>query len=116
MARDGIVAHDLTRSTILRPPPQFGVGGAFEDAGVPQIGAIAGPTYLVTVSRNGEMDKLDASLAARQIAWLADLGKQIDGLDAAELRGSSRRKSGSSTESNGDGCQDRGERRRRERK
>jgi hypothetical protein len=86
-ARKAIVKHDVRRSAILRPPPQFGVGGAFEDAGIPQIGAIAGPTYLVTISRNGEMDKLNASLAARQIAWLADMARRIDRAPASELRG-----------------------------
>jgi hypothetical protein len=50
---------------MLRPPIQFGVGGAFQSAGVPQIGFLAGPTYLVTISPNGGMDKLDAELAAR---------------------------------------------------
>jgi len=32
------------------------------------------------------MDKLDAALAARQIAWLADLTRRIDRVPAAELR------------------------------
>ncbi len=88
LVREGIVKHDISRSALLRPPPQFGVGGAFDEAGVPQIGAIAGPTYLVTISPNGEMDKLDASLAAREIAWVADLARQIDRVPAEELRGS----------------------------
>jgi hypothetical protein len=87
LARETVPAHKLTRSTLLRPPPQFGVGGAFESAGVPQIGAIAGPAYLVTVSDNGEMDKLDEALAARQIGWLGDLAKRIDRLPADALRG-----------------------------
>ena len=86
LAQAGIPKHDLSRHTLLRPPPQFGVGGAFESAGIPQIGAIAGPTYLVTISDDGEMDKLDEHLAARQIAWLADLTKQIDRIPAEELR------------------------------
>ena len=86
LTRDTVVAHDLRRSALLRPPVQFGVGGAFQSAGVPQIGAIAGPEYLVTISGNGDMDKLDAALAARQIAWLADLTRRIDRVPAAELR------------------------------
>jgi hypothetical protein len=86
LTRDTVIKHDVTRSALLRPPPQFGVGGAFQSAGVPQIGAIAGPTYLVTVSPNGEMDKLDEKLAARQIAWIADLATRIDKVPAAELR------------------------------
>jgi hypothetical protein len=87
LASSTIPKHDVSRSSVLRPPPQFGVGGAFEDAGVPQIGAIAGPSYLVTVSDNGEMDKLDEHLAARQIAWIAELTKRTDRTPAAELRG-----------------------------
>ncbi|HKP91542.1 MAG TPA: hypothetical protein VJT75_16370 [Thermoleophilaceae bacterium] len=86
LTREAIVRHRVTRSSILRPPPQFGVGGAFQSAGVPQIGAIAGPAYLVTVSPNGEMDKLDERLAARQIAWIADLARRFDRVPAADLR------------------------------
>ncbi len=70
---------------------QFGVGAAFQSAGVPQIGAIAGPEYLLTVSPDGDLDKLDERLAARQIAWLADLARQLDGVPAAELGRATRR-------------------------
>ncbi len=86
LTRDTIVKHDIRRTALLRPPVQFGVGAAFQTSGVPQIGAIAGPEYLLTVSKHGDMDKLDEKLAARQIAWLADLAGQIDGVSAAELR------------------------------
>lgn len=86
LTRDTVVAHGLPRTSLLRPPAQFGVGAAFQSAGVPQIGAIAGPEYLVTISPNGDLDKLDERLAARQIAWLADLARRIDGVPAAELR------------------------------
>ena len=81
-----IAAHNLPRTAVLRPPAQFGVGGPFQTAGVPQIGALAGPEYLLTVSPSGDMEKLDAALAARQIAWLADLATQLDGVPAAQLR------------------------------
>jgi hypothetical protein len=86
LTRDTIVAHGIPRAALLRPPVQFGVGGAFQSAGVPQIGAIAGPEYLVTISPNGDLDKLDERLAARQIAWLADLAARLDKVPAAELR------------------------------
>jgi hypothetical protein len=86
LTRDTVVGHRIPRAALLRPPVQFGVGGAFQSAGVPQIGAIAGPEYLVTVSGNGDLDKLDEVLAARQIAWLADLTRRIDRVPAAELR------------------------------
>ena len=70
----------------MRPPLQFGVGGPFYQAGIPEIGAIAGPEYLLTVSPNGEMDKFDAALAANQIAFLANLATAIDPVSAQELR------------------------------
>jgi hypothetical protein len=57
-----------------------------DPAGVPQIGAIAGPEYLLTISSNGELDKLDEVLAARQIAWLADLATRLDRVPASQLR------------------------------
>ena len=86
VVRAATVRHDLPRTALMRPPAQFGVGGPFQTAGVPQIGAIAGPEYLLTVSPDGEMDKFDARLAARQIAWLATIAKRLDGVDAAALR------------------------------
>ncbi len=86
LTRDTVVAHDIPRAALLRPPVQFGVGAAFQSAGVPQIGAIAGPEYLLTVSEHGDLDKLDEQLAARQIAWIADLASRLDRVTAAELR------------------------------
>ena len=86
VTRDTVIAHGLPRTALLRPPAQFGVGGAFQTSGVPQIGAIAGPEYLLTISPNGDLDKLDPELAARQIAWLADLATKLDPIPAAQLR------------------------------
>lgn len=87
ITRDALVQADIDRTALLRPPVQFGVGAAFQQAGVPQIGALAGPEYLLTISPNGEMDKFDETLAARQIAWFADVVKRIDAVPAADLRG-----------------------------
>jgi len=70
----------------MRPPAQFGVGGAFQSYGIPQIGAIAGPYHLITISDNGDLDKLDETLAATQIAFLADLATRLDPIPAAQLR------------------------------
>jgi hypothetical protein len=86
LTRDSVVAHRLPRTALMRPPAQFGVGAAFQSSGVPQIGAIAGPEYLVTISEDGDLDKLDEQLAAGQIAWLADLARRIDRVSAAALR------------------------------
>jgi hypothetical protein len=86
--RDALTATGdaMARTALLRPPVQFGVGGAFQSAGVPQIGAIAGPEYLLTIKPNGDMDKLDEKLAAAQTAWLADILRRIDPISAEELR------------------------------
>jgi hypothetical protein len=86
LTRDSVVANRLDRTALMRPPAQFGVGGAYQSAGIPQIGAIAGPEYLLTISPDGELDKLDERLAARQIAWLADLTHRIDPVPASTLR------------------------------
>jgi hypothetical protein len=84
--RDAVIANKLPRTALMRPPGQFGVGGAFQSYGIPQIGAIAGPYYLITLSDNSDMDKLDSSLAAQQIAFLADLTTRLDPIPAAQLR------------------------------
>jgi hypothetical protein len=84
--RDTVIANNLARTVLMRPPAQFGVGAAFQSSGVPQIGAIAGPEYLLTVSADGDLDKLDERLAARQIAWLADLARKLDPIPASSLR------------------------------
>jgi hypothetical protein len=86
IVKASVIKHNIPRAALLRPPVQFGVGGAFQETGVPQIGAIAGPYYLVTVSPNGDLDKLDETLAAQQIAWVADLATQLDSVPAATLR------------------------------
>jgi hypothetical protein len=86
VVRDALKASRLEHVAMLRPPIQFGVGGAFQTSGVPQLGAIAGPIYLVTVSENGDMDKLDEHLASRQVAWIADIMRRLDKVPAATLR------------------------------
>ena len=58
---------------VVIPAPGVSVGSVFHEVGVPHVGGIAGPTYLLVVSKNGEMDKLDAKLAARQTAFYADV-------------------------------------------
>lgn len=78
--------HDIPHVAFVRPGLQFGIGGAFQAAGVPQIGFLAGPNYLVSITENGHMDKLDADLAARQVRWTADMVRRIDGMSLAELR------------------------------
>jgi hypothetical protein len=68
------------------PGPGITVGGVFHEVGVPHVGGIAGHTYLLVVSENGEMDKLDADLAVRQTAFYADVIRRLAAADASALR------------------------------
>jgi hypothetical protein len=85
VARDALTRIDLPRTALMRPPVQFGVGGAFQNAGVPQIGFLASPYYLLTDTPEGDLDKLDEKLAAKQIAWVAELLTRLDAEPAAGL-------------------------------
>jgi hypothetical protein len=79
------VANDIRRAALLRPPVQFGVGGALQTAGVPQVGFLAGPYYLLSNAPGGDMEKFDGKLAARQVAWTAAMLRRFDETPAAEL-------------------------------
>jgi hypothetical protein len=85
IVRDATIANDVPRTALLRPPVQFGVGGALQSAGVPQIGYLAGPYYLLNDAPGSDMDKLDAGLASKQVAWTADILRRLDRVPAAEL-------------------------------
>jgi hypothetical protein len=74
------------RHALLRPSVQVTPGAPFHDYGVPHVSGIAGPTYLLVVSDNGEMEKLDERLASRQIAFYADVIRRLDRAGAEELR------------------------------
>jgi hypothetical protein len=86
LAQAALVRSGLQRHALLKPPLQITPGAPFHDAGIPHVAGIAGPTYLLVVSPNGELDKLDHHLAARQIAFYADVVRQIDGAPAEALR------------------------------
>jgi hypothetical protein len=64
----------------------FGIGGAFFQAGIPAIGYLTGPNYLVQILPGGCMDKLNSGLFARQVAWFADLLTRYDAMSAQELK------------------------------
>jgi hypothetical protein len=85
---DSIPTHDIQHSAVLRPAGTFyfGIGSAFNSAGVPALGWLAGPNYLVQIAPDGCMDKFDAKLMARQVAWFADLLTRFDSMSAEYLR------------------------------
>jgi hypothetical protein len=82
---DGIRRHDLLYHGV-QPGPGVTVGAAFHRAGIPHMGCIAGPSYLLGIAENHHVDKLDAALAVRQTAMLAGLVRCIDGASSADLR------------------------------
>jgi hypothetical protein len=86
LAQPALVGADLQRHALMKPPIQITPGRPFHEFGIPHVAGIAGPTYLLVVSDNGEMDKFDAELASRQIAFYADLVRRIDTASAADLR------------------------------
>lgn len=85
LTQAALIEADLYRHALLRPPLMITPGRPFHFAGVPFVGGISGPVYLLVVSENGEMDKLDAELAARQTAFYADVVRRIDSVPADEL-------------------------------
>jgi hypothetical protein len=85
LVTQGLQRYDLDRHGVQKGPG-ITVGSVFHQSGVPHVGCITGPNYLLGVVENGHMDKLDAELAARQTAMLAELIKQIDKIPGETLR------------------------------
>ena len=55
VALPALVESGLQRHALLKPPVQITPGRAFHWLGVPHVSGIAGPTYLLKVTDNGEM-------------------------------------------------------------
>jgi hypothetical protein len=65
----------------------LGEGSSLSRAGIPTIGYIPQPNYLLAGPANGCIEKLSAELMHSQIEVFAKLVHQIDAASAAELRG-----------------------------
>lgn len=85
-AKAALIDADLHRHSILKPPIQITPGRPLHDAGVPHVSGIAGPTYLLVVSDDGEMAKFDEHLGSRQITFFADVIRRLDTIPSADLR------------------------------
>ena len=83
--KEGFETFDL-REHGIQQGPGITTGSVFHESGIPHVGAICGPNYLLGIVKNGHMDKLDADLAARQTAMLAELIKRADRISAEQLR------------------------------
>ncbi len=86
LCQEALIESRLQRVMLLKPPVQVTPGVAWHRNGIPHVAGIAAPSYLLVASENGEMDKLDAGLAARQTAYYADVVRRIDTADAVALR------------------------------
>lgn len=78
--------YKLDRHMLLHGPVEFTVGYFLQSKGIPNVGGIAGPTYLLVISDSGEIEKLDFALASRQIGFYSDMVKAFDRADPNALR------------------------------
>jgi hypothetical protein len=79
------------RVAVVKPVPSkglfFGEGGALSRAGVPTIGYIPIPSYLIAGPPDGCIDKLSKTLLHAQIEAFAKAMHRMDVMSAAELKG-----------------------------
>jgi hypothetical protein len=86
LAQPLLAKHDLGLHALLHGPIMFTVGNWFQQYGLPMVSGIAGPAYLLVISRTGEIEKLNFALASRQIAFYHDVIRGFDNADPAALR------------------------------
>ena len=65
----------------------LGLGNAFYQAGIPQIGHIPVPNYLLAAPPNGYLEKFNPEHMYAQIKLFADVLHTMDNMSRAELRG-----------------------------
>jgi hypothetical protein len=81
------------RSVVVTPTPKGGFngeGGALSRAGIPTIGYIPIPSYLLAGPDNGCIEKLDRQHLHAEIAVLTKAVQQIDSMSRADLVGTGR--------------------------
>ena len=82
---NGVTGTGDNRVAIVRGPGP-GEGGALMAAGVPTIGYIAIPSYLLTGSSDGCIHMLDRNLMHGQIEGFAKVVHQMQTMSAADLK------------------------------
>jgi hypothetical protein len=81
------------RAAVVVPTPRGsfnGEAGALSRAGVPAIGYIPIPSYLLVGPADGCLEKLDKKLLYAQLEVLTKVVLTMDGMSAAELKGTGR--------------------------
>jgi hypothetical protein len=82
-----------TRAGVVIPTPNGGFngeGGPLSRAGVPTIGYIPIPTYLLAAAADGCIDKLSKPFLHEQLHVLAKVIHKMDAMSASELKGRGR--------------------------
>ena len=90
---DSLKATGDTRAGVVIPTPKGGFngeGGPLSRAGVPTIGYIPIPTYLLATPANGCIDKLSKPFLHEQLHVLAKAIHKMDAMSRSELRGHGR--------------------------
>lgn len=81
---------DLRRTLVLKPifGVFFGVGYPLAQAGIPTLAYISGPEYLVAIAPDGHLSKFDKKRMRRELQWCVNVLHKIEGMTAAQLKGS----------------------------
>ncbi|MFE4710310.1 hypothetical protein ACFRAM_05495 [Paenibacillus sp. NPDC056722] len=85
--KKAVEQRDDARTVILRGHNKFEFGESqpLFEAGIPLLGFIPMPDYLLTDSENREMDKFDVKLMHEQIVSLLKAVKLVDGTETTKL-------------------------------
>ncbi|HEV2370187.1 MAG TPA: hypothetical protein VGR90_09955 [Acidimicrobiales bacterium] len=81
-------AEKLSQQVAIRPIGDFmiAVGGPLHKAGIPTLSYITGPNYLVSIERDGHLDKLDPVFYRTEVIWMLDTIQRLDKIPAAVLK------------------------------
>jgi hypothetical protein len=86
IAKTALDQNGLENTSLLHGPLEITIGLAFKKFGIPYVGGIAGPTYLLQVTPNSCLDKFNPTLAAKQTRFYAQLVSEFDKASHEELR------------------------------
>jgi hypothetical protein len=90
---DSLEGSGDRRAAVVIPTPRGGFngeGGALSRAGVPTIGYIPIPSYLLVGTEDGCLDKLSKPFLYEQLQVLTKVVQKMDTMSAAELKGRGR--------------------------
>jgi hypothetical protein len=93
IALDSLAGSTDKRAAVVKGR-YFGEGSGFSRAGVPNLGYIPLPSYLVAGPPNGCIEKLNSAHMHGQIQMLAKAIHTMDGMSAADLKGAGNSSSG----------------------